>query len=162
MFSILFILFLKLGHWLHNAHLPLMAAPSQPPTASEVISEYDDETTSVVKSHIGQIANDTEKQKANVSRDHSSTTSACASVAPDEEKTVVSFVDNDPLNPYNWKRPKKVFVVVASALMVLNSTIGSSIASGGSTETKAYFHLQDEELLVLPISIYVCPKFAHD
>jgi hypothetical protein len=71
-----------------------------------------------------------EKEKADESRETSSTPSRCPSVqmereveVRDERRTIVSFTPNDPANPYNWSTPKKCYVVAASAILVLNSTV---------------------------------------
>lgn len=40
-------------------------------------------------------------------------------------------------------------------VLVMNSTIGSSIASGISEPTQEYFGISNDQLLVLPISIYL-------
>lgn len=40
-------------------------------------------------------------------------------------------------------------------VLVMNSTIGSSIASGISEPTQEYFGITNDQLLVLPISIYL-------
>jgi len=94
-------------------------------------------------------------EKADISRDISYSASPCPSEHADGEQTILSFAENDSLNPYNWKQPKKVFVVISCTLLVMNSTIGSSIAAGGSSETGRYFNIKDDELLVLPVSIYL-------
>ncbi|KAF2769356.1 MFS general substrate transporter [Teratosphaeria nubilosa] len=50
---------------------------------------------------------------------------------------------------------KKLFVVVAFAILVMNSTIGSSIAAGGSQETDQHFNISNQAFEVLPTSIYL-------
>ncbi|TKA36791.1 hypothetical protein B0A54_11662 [Friedmanniomyces endolithicus] len=99
------------------------------------------------------------RQSDSDKKDKSGATSATPSICPSEqqrgEKTIVDFADNDPLNPYNWKRSKKLYVVIVSMVMVMNSTIGSSIASGASAETQRYFGVQSESQMVLPVSIYL-------
>ena len=39
--------------------------------------------------------------------------------------------------------------------MVLNSTMGSAIPAGATGATQRYYNVQNEELLVLPVSIYL-------
>ena len=94
-------------------------------------------------------------EKADESRDASSTPSICPSEQRAVEKTIIHFEDDDPLNPYNWKRPKKLYIVIVSMAMVMNSTIGSSIASGATQETKRYFGVKSDAQMVLPVSIYL-------
>lgn len=103
---------------------------------------------------------DTEKdprlENGDPSIDTSKSTSPCASEhEPTREKVIVSFADNDPLNPYDFSRTKKLYIVLTSMMMVMNSTIGSSLATGATRQTSEYFHVSDDELLVLPVSIYL-------
>ncbi|KAK0907667.1 hypothetical protein LTR02_005381 [Friedmanniomyces endolithicus] len=87
-------------------------------------------------------ARQSDLEKLDKSGDTSPTPSICPSEQHRGEKTIVRFADDDPLNPYNWKRSKKLYVVIVSMVMVMNSTIGSSIASGASAETQRYFGAQ--------------------
>lgn len=96
-----------------------------------------------------------ELQKAGLSNGTSSSTSPCQSENGEGERILVSFSDGDLLNPYNFSRPKKIFIVIACALLVMNSTIGSSIASGVADPTQEHFGITNGSLLVLPISIYL-------
>ncbi|KAK0365184.1 hypothetical protein LTR91_023708 [Friedmanniomyces endolithicus] len=100
-------------------------------------------------------ARQSDLEKLDKSGDTSPTPSICPSEQHRGEKTIVRFADDDPLNPYNWKRSKKLYVVIVSMVMVMNSTIGSSIASGASAETQRYFGVQSESQMVLPVSIYL-------
>jgi len=70
-------------------------------------------------------------------------------------KELVSFSHNDPDNPFHWSSKKKNFVVFVGVMLVMNSTIGSSIASGTPVEISNYFHNYNQEQLVLPTSIYL-------
>ena len=61
------------------------------------------------------------------SPDTSSSTSPRPSEHEDadtDDRTIVSFEENDKSNPYNWPRWKKLYVVVTGMIMVLNSTMG--------------------------------------
>lgn len=71
------------------------------------------------------------------------------------QQTVVFFAANDPANPYNWTTAKKTYVLITCAALVLNSTIGSALPSGASRQIQESFHLTDEALLVLPVSVYL-------
>jgi multidrug resistance protein len=71
------------------------------------------------------------------------------------DKTIVSFSRNDPLNPYCWPKSRKVYVTVAGILLVMNSTIGSSIATGASSQTAERFNITNQTQLVLPTSMYL-------
>jgi len=70
-------------------------------------------------------------------------------------KTIVSFSRNDPLNPYCWKFSKKLYVTLTGIALVLNSTIGSSIAAGASSQTANHFDITNQAQLVLPTSMYL-------
>jgi len=70
-------------------------------------------------------------------------------------KTIVSFSRNDPLNPYRWPLWKKLYVTITGIVLVLNSTIGSSIATGASSQTAEQFGVTNQAQLVLPTSIYL-------
>jgi hypothetical protein len=80
-------------------------------------------------------------EKGDRSEDVSPMPSSTPSIQGNEGRTIVSFVDEDPLNPYNWGWRKKLFIVIGMMFMVMNSTIGSSIASGGTTEVARYFNV---------------------
>lgn len=89
-------------------------------------------------------------------RDISSPTSSSPSEDGDSgEKTIVNFTREDKTNPYNWSRPKKLYVVITGMLMVLNSTMGSALPAGATAAIQKYWDVQNEELLVLPVSIYL-------
>ncbi|KAK5703737.1 hypothetical protein LTR97_002750 [Elasticomyces elasticus] len=111
--------------------------------------------TSQDKFHTDEPEKVSDLEKADQSGDTSATSSICPSERREDGKTIIIFTDGDPLNPYNWSRPKKIYVVVVSMVMVMNSTIGSSIAAGGVQETRRYFNVTSDELLVLPVSIYL-------
>lgn len=103
---------------------------------------------------------DAEKQidleKADDSRETSSTPSPCPSEHEEDGRTIVSFAgDDDPQNPYNFGKAKKLYITIVGMVMVMNSTIGSSIASGAASEIARYFEIKNEMLLVLPVSIYL-------
>lgn len=88
-------------------------------------------------------------------------------------KTIVSFGHNDPENPVNWRKvrsaPKpppdsnltntlqarKFLVLGAGVLQVMNSTIGSSICSNAIPQIADEFNITNQQLLVLPISIFL-------
>lgn len=90
------------------------------------------------------------------------------------DKTILSFRRNDPDNPYCWSSSKKLYVTITGMytsdltyivkryahtttgmLMVMNSTIGSSIATGASGPTSKQFGISNQAQLVLPTSMYL-------
>ncbi|KAJ5919436.1 hypothetical protein N7466_010379 [Penicillium verhagenii] len=70
-------------------------------------------------------------------------------------KTIVSFGPNDPGNPVNWKNTSKFLVLAAGVVQVMNSTIASSICSNAIPQIATEFDIQNEQALVLPISIFL-------
>lgn len=106
---------------------------------------------------------DSEKQddsdKLATSRDTSSSPSPCPSLSrvwsEVDGRRVIFFDEDDKTNPYNWNIPKKLYVVITGMLMVVNSTMGSSLPSGATSVVQKYFHVTSDELLVLPVSIYL-------
>jgi multidrug resistance protein len=71
------------------------------------------------------------------------------------EVIIVSFSRDDPLNPYCWPKSRKLYVTITGILLVMNSTIGSSIATGASSQTAEQFGITNQTQLVLPTSIYL-------
>lgn len=94
-------------------------------------------------------------EKADNSAVVSHAASPCRSTPESDGKRIISFSDNDPLNPYDWTIPKKLYVVVTCMVLVLNSTLGSSLPAGATAETAQYFDVTNDELLVLPISVFL-------
>ncbi|KAI4129251.1 MAG: hypothetical protein LQ347_003860 [Umbilicaria vellea] len=70
-------------------------------------------------------------------------------------KTIVSFSQGDPANPYNWSTGRKAFIIAIGISTVLNSTLGSALPSGSITFIATYFNITKQEQLVLPISVYL-------
>ncbi|CAD6577884.1 MAG: hypothetical protein ASARMPRED_008439 [Alectoria sarmentosa] len=72
-----------------------------------------------------------------------------------DERIIVSFPDGDPENPYNWRMRKKVYILLAGIVAVINSTLGSSLPSNAINYIAPYFHVTNEQQLVLPISLFL-------
>ncbi|KAJ5889060.1 hypothetical protein N7495_009101 [Penicillium taxi] len=70
-------------------------------------------------------------------------------------KTIVSFGPNDPDSPYNWNKTRKFLVLAAGVLQVMNSTIASSICSNAIPQIATEFDITNQQMLVLPISIFL-------
>ncbi len=71
------------------------------------------------------------------------------------QKTIVSFDDGDLENPYNWSSRKKIFILFTGIIAVINSTLGSSLPSGAIEYIGPYFHVTNEQQLVLPVSLFL-------
>lgn len=84
----------------------------------------------------------------------------------------MSFPDGDPENPYNWPmvwtfatyhgepiltrlQKRKIYILLAGIIAVINSTLGSSLPSNAINYIAPYFHVTDEQQLVLPISLFL-------
>ncbi|KAL9129774.1 MAG: hypothetical protein Q9175_007203 [Cornicularia normoerica] len=72
-----------------------------------------------------------------------------------DKRIIVSFPDGNPENPYNWHMRKKVYILLAGIVAVINSTLGSSLPSNAINYIAPYFHVNDEQQLVLPISLFL-------
>jgi multidrug resistance protein len=70
-------------------------------------------------------------------------------------KDVLHFGHNDLTNPYCFSTLRKTAIVMTGMLIVINSAMGSSIASGISSEMTDYFGITSKSQLVLPTSIYL-------
>lgn len=72
-----------------------------------------------------------------------------------EERIIVTFTHGDPENPYNWRMRKKAYILLAGIAAVINSTLGSSLPSNAINYIAPYFHVTNEQQLVLPISLFL-------
>ncbi|KAG8624404.1 hypothetical protein KVT40_007471 [Elsinoe batatas] len=99
--------------------------------------------------------NDTDIQSVRGHSISSGTSSPSEIEDQSDQRNVISFPHGDPENPYNWSKAKKIYIVVLGVVLVTNSTIGSSIASGTPVQVSEYFHNDNQYQLVLAISIYL-------
>ena len=89
-----------------------------------------------------------------------------------EGRIIVSFSDGDPENPYNWRlvrflppsiqkrinkrfQRRKIYILFTGIVAVINSTLGSSLPSNAINYIAPYFHVTNEQQLVLPISLFL-------
>jgi multidrug resistance protein len=70
-------------------------------------------------------------------------------------KKVLQFGHNDPTNPYCFSTLKKTYTVLTGMLIVVNSAMGSSVASGISTQMSDHFGITNQSQLILPTSLYL-------
>ncbi|KAL8715612.1 MAG: hypothetical protein Q9220_000949 [cf. Caloplaca sp. 1 TL-2023] len=78
-----------------------------------------------------------------------------ASYSSKASNLIISFPRGDPENPYNWSTRRKIFVLFAGIVSVINSTLGSSLPSGAIEYLADYFHVTSQAQLVLPISLFL-------
>lgn len=110
--------------------------------------------------------NDVEKQLEAEKADSAASSTVAVNVPPAGHRlsatapepnntTILTFTPQDPSNPRNWSHSRKIFVVVAGILLVMNSTIGSSLPSGISDQVAREFNVMSETQLVLPAAMYL-------
>ncbi|KAI2627563.1 major facilitator superfamily protein [Hypoxylon sp. NC1633] len=73
-------------------------------------------------------------------------------IKPPETQPVQAAVRIDP---YTWSSQRKAFVFVVGAIAVANSTLGSALPSGAASFIAADFGVENEQLLILPITCYL-------
>lgn len=71
------------------------------------------------------------------------------------QRIILSFSNGDPENPYNWSSKRKLFILIAGIIAVINSTLGSSLPSGAIDYISKDFCISNEQQLVLPISLFL-------
>lgn len=76
-------------------------------------------------------------------------------LSSDDEGTLVTWLPNDPENPYNWSKVKKAFVAFTTVTTVLNSTIGSALPSNAIPYITKEWDVTSQTQAVLPISIFL-------
>ncbi|KAI9932119.1 hypothetical protein ASPWEDRAFT_51156 [Aspergillus wentii DTO 134E9] len=70
-------------------------------------------------------------------------------------KTIVSFGPGDSGNPANFSKALRAFILITGAVEVMNSTVGSSLTGGAIKPISREFNITNEQVLVLPISVYL-------
>ncbi|KAF2665777.1 MFS general substrate transporter [Microthyrium microscopicum] len=73
----------------------------------------------------------------------------------DSEAHVVAFTADDKDHPFNWPVWKKLYVMNVIIVTVMNSTMGSSLASNIGTYIAKEWNITNENLLILPTSMYL-------
>lgn len=95
----------------------------------------------------------------------------------DDTRTIVSWEENDPGNPYNWSRVriilrsflivfgyvqvtnrgqlKRGLTVCLAMMLIVNGTMGSALPSNAIPFIAEQFDVRSPQQLVLPISIYM-------
>lgn len=89
--------------------------------------------------------------------DHPNNLSRTASARTDSSanKIFLTFDPVDPGNPKTWSKYRKLFIVVAAIMTVLNSTLSSALPSSDQPKISNYFNVYNDEEEVLPISTYL-------
>lgn len=82
-----------------------------------------------------------------------------SALSSDDKGALVTWLPNDPENPYNWSKVKKAFVAFTTVTTVLNSTIGSALPSNAIPYITKEWDVTSQTQAVLPISIFLVGKF---
>ncbi|WAO89204.1 MFS domain-containing protein [Fusarium falciforme] len=70
-------------------------------------------------------------------------------------EVLVNWELDDPENPYNWSKSKKNLVLFYTAVLVINSTMGSALPSLAIPNIVEDFGITSQAGKVLPISVYL-------
>ncbi|OBR06774.1 Major facilitator superfamily transporter [Colletotrichum higginsianum IMI 349063] len=73
----------------------------------------------------------------------------------EDERTIISWDDGDPENPYNWSNTRKFLILCLTMMQVINSTMGSALPSNAIPFITAEWGVTNEQQKVLPISVFL-------
>ncbi|KAH6666501.1 major facilitator superfamily transporter [Plectosphaerella plurivora] len=73
----------------------------------------------------------------------------------DDDKTIVSWGDNDPENPHNWPSWKRNLLVLLCMVLIINSTMASALPSNAIPFIAAQYGITSPQQKVLPISVFM-------
>jgi multidrug resistance protein len=94
--------------------------------------------------------------KVALKREYSRDPARSPSPQPSEsEYEIVSFQRDDPENPFNWPKHKKIWILFVVVVTVLNSTTGSGLAANAAPYIAKEWGISNRALLILPTSIYL-------
>ena len=71
-----------------------------------------------------------------------------------ESPFIVSWLDSDPRNPYNWPITKKAFITCCIAASSLAASLSSSAYTGSTDQVRQHFHV-GTEVVTLGLSLFV-------
>ncbi|CRK45057.1 hypothetical protein BN1723_006427 [Verticillium longisporum] len=77
----------------------------------------------------------------------------------DEEKTIVSWEDNDPENPYNWSSTRKLLILLLTMMLIINSTMGSALPSNAIPYISEQWDIASPQRQILPICVFMIGYF---
>ncbi|CAK7266444.1 hypothetical protein SEPCBS119000_002032 [Sporothrix epigloea] len=78
------------------------------------------------------------------------------SLSPSENETsIVAWNENDPENPYNWSKTRKIAILITTMINIINSTMGSALPSNDVQAMTKEWHVTSTTQMVLPVSIYL-------
>jgi hypothetical protein len=85
----------------------------------------------------------------------STSPNSCSSSVNSVERKIIHWEDGDKDNPYNFSASRKITIVLIGAMVVVNSTMGSSLPSNAIPYIAAYFNISSKTAEILPISTYL-------
>ncbi|RNJ59531.1 hypothetical protein D7B24_002140 [Verticillium nonalfalfae] len=77
----------------------------------------------------------------------------------DEEKTIVSWEDDDPENPYNWSSTRKLLILLLTMMLIINSTMGSALPSNAIPYISEQWNIASPQRQILPICVFMIGYF---
>ncbi|EEY19202.1 polyamine transporter 3 [Verticillium alfalfae VaMs.102] len=77
----------------------------------------------------------------------------------DEEKTIVSWEDDDPENPYNWSSTRKLLILLLTMMLIINSTMGSALPSNAIPYISEQWNIASPQGQILPICVFMIGYF---
>ncbi|CAK7568506.1 MAG: hypothetical protein SEPTF4163_006499 [Sporothrix epigloea] len=73
----------------------------------------------------------------------------------ENEASIVTWNENDPENPYNWSKTRKIAILITTMTSIINSTMGSSLPSNAVPAMTKEWGVTSTTQMVLPVSIYL-------
>ncbi|CAK7237460.1 hypothetical protein SCUCBS95973_009967 [Sporothrix curviconia] len=73
----------------------------------------------------------------------------------EDETLIVAWNENDPENPYNWSKVRKVSILITTMTSIINSTMGSALPSNAVPAMTKEWGVTSSTQMVLPVSIYL-------
>ena len=131
-----------------SAEIDGLAPPEGVVVEEDQLPEHLSGTTSIEQPSLGS-----ERTLPSVSKNDGDCVKAAS---PSEDEPIyVTMTLSDPDHPNNWPSRRKLFILIAGILSVINSTLGSSLPSNAITYIAKTFNVTNELQLVLPISTYL-------
>ncbi|KIH94351.1 hypothetical protein SPBR_06205 [Sporothrix brasiliensis 5110] len=73
----------------------------------------------------------------------------------ENETLIVAWEENDPENPYNWSKTRKIILLITTMTSIINSTMGSALPSNAVPYMAKEWGVTSSTQMVLPVSTYL-------
>ncbi|KAL1896824.1 hypothetical protein Sste5346_004457 [Sporothrix stenoceras] len=73
----------------------------------------------------------------------------------ESETLIVAWEENDPENPYNWSKARKITILITTMTSIINSTMGSALPSNAVPFMAKEWGVTSTTQMVLPVSTYL-------